>query len=66
MEQIMCMLFVCGAVCGGLFLFGFAFLLLPEGAVDFLLKIFFGIKKGAAGERDTDSRNKLNNKDSVA
>ncbi len=66
MEQIMCLLFVCGAVCGGLFLFGFAFELLPEGAVDFLFETFFGIKKGAAGERGTDSHNKLNNKDSVA
>ena len=66
MEQILCLLFACGAVCGGLFLFGFAFALLPEGAVDFLLETFFGIKKGAAGERGTDSRSKLNNKDSVA
>lgn len=66
MEQIMCLLFVCGAVCALFSVLGVLAAMVPDRTADILLETFFGIKKGAAGERSTDSRNKLNNKDSVA
>ena len=66
MEQIMCLLFAFGAVCALFSVLGVLAAMIPEGAADFLFETFFGIKKGAAGERGTDSHNKLNNNDSVA
>lgn len=66
MEQIMCLLFVFGAVCALFSVLGVLAAMIPDRAADVLLETFFGIKKRAAGERGTDSRSKLNNKDSVA
>lgn len=56
MEQILCLLFATAVICAAFAVLGAVFELLPEGVMDALLKMFFGIKKAADPQRDSQKQ----------